>query len=473
MTERPSWRPAPPGSPDLADGSAGPTRILVIGDDSAPKGSVVQQLRTGFPNAELRDVCDRDAFEKALAGGEFDVVVTGQKPGWIKSSSVVSEVRDRWPDRLVVMYTASNGQTAAIDTPSDEFEEAVDERPSVRPLNHAVRDALDQASDRRAVLQAESRYQGLYDSVPIGLYRTTLDGRIIDVNEAMVRLLDYPDRETLLSANAAAMYLNPIERERGVAMTRRDGLLQDFEVQLRRHDGTPIWVLDNVRAVRGPDGRVEFFLGSLQDITHRKKTDEVLEHSLESLNRAMKGTIEAMAVISEMRDPYTAGHQKRVAKLASAIAVSIGLPSDRVEGVRLAGLIHDIGKISVPHEILSKPGRLTTIEFNLIRVHPEVGYEVLKRVDFPWPLAQIVLQHHEVLDGSGYPYGIKADEILLEARIIGVADVVEAMASHRPYRPSLGIERALEQVEEFRGRLYDSKVVGACVELFGAGFIFE
>ncbi|MBI5532268.1 MAG: HD domain-containing protein [Deltaproteobacteria bacterium] len=470
MTDRSPWNAPGAGSPEPG---ASPTRILVLGDTSVPNDSVVQQLRSGFPNAVLRDVCDSTAFEHALEQGDFDLVVTGQKLDWIEGASVARKVRSRWPDRLVVMYTANNGTTAAIDVPSGEFSEHEVEDSSVRKLTSAVRDALEQANGRRAVFEAETRFQGLYDSVPVGLYRTTIDGQIIDVNAAMVQLLNYPDRESLLRANAAAMYVNPLDRERGVSMTRRDGLLQDFEVQLRRYDGSPIWVLDNVRAVRGPGGRVEFFLGSLQDISHRKKTDEVLERSLESLNRAMKGTIEAMAVISEMRDPYTAGHQKRVAKLASAIAVALGLPADRVEGVRLAGLIHDIGKISVPHEILSKPGRLTTIEFNLIRVHPEVGYEVLKRVDFPWPLAKIVLQHHEVLDGSGYPYGVKAEEILLEARIIGVADVVEAMASHRPYRPSLGIERALEQVEEFRGRLYDSKVVGACLELFDSGFAFE
>jgi putative nucleotidyltransferase with HDIG domain len=285
--------------------------------------------------------------------------------------------------------------------------------------------------------------------------------------------LRYPGRDSLLKANAGELYVNPEERARGMEMLQRDGLLQDFEIQLRRHDGSLVWCLDNVREVRAPDGSIDFFLGTLQDITQRKQTDEVLDKSLQSLNRAMVGTIEAMAVISEMRDPYTAGHQKRVARLAAAIAQSLGLSPDRIEGVRLAGLIHDIGKIAVPHEILSKPGRLTSIEFNLIRVHPDVGYEVLKRIDFPWPLARVVQQHHEQLDGSGYPAGLSGDAILPEARIICVADVVEAMASHRPYRPSLGIDSALEQIANHRGLLYDSRAVDACLVLFERGFTFE
>jgi PAS domain S-box-containing protein/putative nucleotidyltransferase with HDIG domain len=445
-------------------------RILVVGDDAERENGVLRQLQSSFPQACLHEVIESDGFERALEEGDFDLVITGNKLAWTDGVTVSRRVRGRWPDRLVVMYTQAEGEPAVLDPVGDEFEEWDTETPSIRRLSAAVRGALSQANYRR---EAESRYHGLYDSVPVGLYRTAVAGDIIDVNLAMVRLLRYPDRESLLRANAGELYVYPEERERGLEMLRRDGLLQDFEIQLRRYDQTPVWVVDNVRAVRSPDGTIDFFLGTLQDITQRKQTDEVLDRSLQSLNRAMVGTIEAMAVISEMRDPYTAGHQKRVARLAAAIAKSLGLAPDRIEGVRLAGLIHDIGKIAVPHEILSKPGRLTSIEFNLIRVHPEVGYEVLKRIDFPWPLAKVVQQHHEVLDGSGYPAGLQADEILPEARIICVADVVEAMASHRPYRPSLGIDRALEQVADHRGLLYDSRVVNACLALFEEGFTFE
>jgi len=168
----------------------------------------------------------------------------------------------------------------------------------------------------------------------------------------------------------------------------------------------------------------------------------------------------------EIRDPYTAGHQRRVAELASAIARERGLNEERVTGIRMGGMIHDLGKLAIPAEILVKPSRLSENEFKLIQEHPRVGYDILKSIAFPWPLADMAHQHHERLDGSGYPRGLKGGEILEEARILGVADVVEAMASHRPYRPALGIDTALKELLDGRGVRYDSEVVDACLTLF-------
>jgi len=209
------------------------------------------------------------------------------------------------------------------------------------------------------------------------------------------------------------------------------------------------------------------------DITERKRAEEELRRSFEELRRSFEGTVHVLASAIEMRDPYTAGHQRRVSELACAIANEMGLPGEQIEGIRMAGLIHDIGKINVPAEILSKPTQLTEIEFGLIRVHPQVGYNVLKAVEFPWPVADIVLEHHERMDGSGYPQGLSGEEIILEARILGVTDVVEAMASHRPYRPAHGIDKALEEISENRDILYDPEVVDACLKLFTEkGFTF-
>jgi HD-GYP domain-containing protein (c-di-GMP phosphodiesterase class II) len=168
----------------------------------------------------------------------------------------------------------------------------------------------------------------------------------------------------------------------------------------------------------------------------------------------------------EMRDPYTAGHQLRAANLACAIATEVGLPKEKIDGIRMAGSIHDIGKISIPAEILSKPTKLTNVEFSLIKEHSRSGYEILKDVESQWPLAQIVYQHHERMDGSGYPRNLKGDEIIIEARIMAVADVVEAMASHRPYRPGLGIDSALAEIEKNKGTLYDNNIADACLRLF-------
>jgi hypothetical protein len=205
----------------------------------------------------------------------------------------------------------------------------------------------------------------------------------------------------------------------------------------------------------------------VQNLAERKRTERELQRSLEKLQVTLEGTVRALASAVEMRDPYTAGHQREVTRLACAIANEMGLPEAQIEGIRMAGLIHDIGKINVPAEILSKPGILTGLEFGLIKTHPQVGSDILNgTIEFPWPIAQIVLQHHERMDGSGYPQGLSGEEILLEARILGVADVVEAMASHRPYRPALSINKALEEISQNRDVLYDPEVVDACLKLF-------
>jgi putative nucleotidyltransferase with HDIG domain len=193
---------------------------------------------------------------------------------------------------------------------------------------------------------------------------------------------------------------------------------------------------------------------------------EALKDTLNDLENAMEGIIQAMGLAVEKRDPYTAGHQRRVADIASAIASEMDLPKDQIEGIRMAGIIHDIGKISVPAEILSKPGRITEHEFGIIKSHPQVGYDILKTIEFPWPISQIVYQHHERMNGSGYPQGLLGEEILLEARLLAVADVVEAMASHRPYRPALGIDKALEEISKNGDIVYDPMVVEACLRLF-------
>ncbi len=210
------------------------------------------------------------------------------------------------------------------------------------------------------------------------------------------------------------------------------------------------------------------------DISSRKKTEEQLKLSWRKLKQVMEATVEAMASTVETRDPYTAGHQRRVTKLACVIAEEMGLSKRRIEGLRMAGELHDIGKISVPAEILSKPGPVSEVEYNVIRTHPQVGYEILKNIEFSWPVAKIVLQHHERMDGSGYPHQLQGDKILLEARILAVSDVVEAMAAHRPYRPAHSLEKALEEISRNKGRLYDSQVVEACLKIFkDKGFTFE
>ncbi len=213
-------------------------------------------------------------------------------------------------------------------------------------------------------------------------------------------------------------------------------------------------------------GDLAFGILSQRTRHERDEAQNKIKKQLSQLESNLEGTIKAMTRVVELRDPYTAGHETRVAELAVAIAKEMGLTDEQVHGIHLAGEVHDLGKIQIPAEILSMPRRLTEIEYSLIKGHPQAGYDILKDIDFPWPIAQMVLQHHERIDGSGYPQGLKGDEILLEARILCVADVVEAMSSHRPYRPGLGIDVALAEISKQRGVYYDSQVVDACLALF-------
>lgn len=203
---------------------------------------------------------------------------------------------------------------------------------------------------------------------------------------------------------------------------------------------------------------VSLFAGRAGAELERTITDQ-------KLHQVLQQTVNAIAHTVEKRDPYTAGHQRRVADLAVAIGKAMGFDSTRLEGLRIGGIIHDLGKIHIPAEILTRPGKISNVEFSVIKTHPEVGYEIVKDIDFPWPIAKMVLQHHERLDGSGYPQGLKGKDIIQEAKILAVADVVEAITSQRPYRPGLGIEVALDEVNKNRGRIYDSDVVDVCTQL--------
>jgi putative nucleotidyltransferase with HDIG domain/PAS domain S-box-containing protein len=242
----------------------------------------------------------------------------------------------------------------------------------------------------------------------------------------------------------------------------RNGSSQEGEVV--SPDGR-VWHL-RVYPVQEPQGGITGLLAAFLDITARKRAEEMIQNSLEKLQRAFEGVVQAMSMAMEIKDLYTSGHQQRVAQLACAVAAELKFDGERIEGLRVAGLLHDLGKIAVASEILSKPGKINEYEIAIIKAHPQIGYDILKTIEFPWPVAQMVLQHHERLDGSGYPAGLKGEEIMLEAKILGVADVVEAMSSHRPYRPAIGINQALEEISQKKGLAYAPEVVDACLRLF-------
>ncbi len=299
-----------------------------------------------------------------------------------------------------------------------------------------------------------------------------LNGKCIYANEEACRSHGY-DEEELARINFyelnAPEYISTIEVKIEELMEK--GQLAFESAHIRKNASLmPVEVKSRIIKAGGR----KLILSVVHDITERKRTEEELRQTTERLQRAIEGTINAVALTTEFRDPYTAGHQHRVAKLACVIARELGLPEEQIEGVRVAGTLHDIGKIYVPAEILSRPGRLRQNEINLVKDHAQVGYDLLNKIEFPWPVARIVLQHHERIDGSGYPFGVSNDEILIEAQIMSVADVVEAMASHRPYRPALSIEQALLEISQQKGILYSTEVVDACLNVFTKkGFTFD
>jgi len=242
--------------------------------------------------------------------------------------------------------------------------------------------------------------------------------------------------------------------------------VRTLDLEYYRKDGTTVWAESSFSLIRDPSGKPISILAEARDITERKQAEEKLVKSYASLKKTLDDAIDTMAKIVETRDPYTSGHQHKVADLAIAIAREMKLEDTRIDQLRMAAVIHDIGKLYVPSDILSKPGKLSDIEFNLIKAHPQHGYDIVKGMDFPCNIAKAVLQHHERLDGSGYPNQLKGEDMILEAKILAVADVVEAMVAHRPYRPALGLDKALEEISKNQGKLYDPDVVDACVKLF-------
>jgi len=255
-----------------------------------------------------------------------------------------------------------------------------------------------------------------------------------------------------------------VKKEYAADVVIMTGFIEDFNYEDIVEQGASDFLQKPVRIAEFV-ARLKRVLSERASKNDRKKALEDLKLNLDKLRRAMEGIVQAISITVEMRDPYTAGHQQRVADLACAIASAMGLSDDEIYGLRMASVIHDLGKITVPAEILSKPGQLSDLEYELIKSHVQAGYDILKQIEFPWPLADIILQHHERMDGSGYPNGLKDEQILLAARILSVADVFETIASHRPYRPSLGQPRALEELRDNRGKLYDRRVVDVCLSL--------
>ncbi len=444
-----------------------PIILLAVLSDTE---DVIQALQSGVDYYLTKPYYENHLLsqvEFALAGsvrrknnggeGELEIAFGGER-------HVITSGRQQMLNLLLSTYDNAVRQNQKLVETQSELQE----------LNEQLQqEVLDRKQAEEEIRRLKDFNQNIVQNMAEGIAVENAEGRIIFVNPAAADLLGYTPEELIGQHWTAIVSSDQHPSIQAAHERRAHGEADRYELQLVRKDGALIPALVS----SGPlieGGRFAGTLAVFTDITEHKQVEGELQRSLDRLRRTFDETVQALASAIRTRNPYTAGHQQRVTQLATAIAQEMGLFGDQIEGIRVAGLIHDIGKISVPVEILSNPDGISELEYGIIKAHPQIGYDILKEVDFPWPVAEIVLQHHERLDGSGYPQGLSGEDILPEAKILGVADVVDAMASHQPYRAARGLDRALDEILQNRHTLYDPEVVGACLKLFRQkGFRFE
>ena len=328
-----------------------------------------------------------------------------------------------------------------------------------------IRETTERRRALEALRESEERYRNLFEDSKDGVIIWTAEGKILGVNQAVLEIFG-SNTEEMIGSDISEIFADPGDQMSFQELLSRDGAVRGHDLRLNKRNGDVMDCLLTATIRRGKNGVVLGYQGIVRDVSDLKRNENELKRTLETLHRSIGAITLTLSTVVESRDPYTAGHQKRVAHLSRAIAREMNLSSYQCDAVRMAGTLHDIGKIAIPSEILSTPAKLTDKAYELIKDHPQTGYDIMREIEFPWPVAQIVLQHHERIDGSGYPKGLAGDEIMLEARIVAVADVVESISSHRPYRPARGLDMALDEIESNKGTHYDPDVVAACIRLF-------
>lgn len=413
-----------------------------------------------------------EGFLDAISTFKPTLIVSDFMMPGFSGMEVIELTLQHAPNIPVIILTGSiNEETAVECMKAGATDYVIKEHISRLPF--AVKDAIKRkkeeelrTSAERALEESERKFRLIAEKASDLIYRIELypEQKFSYVSPSSTKLTGYTPEDHYANPNLGFELVHPDDREK----------LRDL---LEHVDGSPLvlrWIKKNGEVVWAEqlnvpvydnDGRLIAIEGIARDVTERQKANEALK-------RAFNSVVSVLSDMLNLKDPYTQFHEKNVAKLALEIAERMGLDEFTIESIRVASMVHDIGKINIPTEILSKPGKLSDIEFEMIKKHPETAYEILRKVDLPWPVADIVYQHHERLDGSGYPRHLKSDEILLEAKIIIVADVIEAMSSHRPYRAALGFEAAIEEIKKNAGVLYDAKIVQICTSILEEGFRF-
>jgi PAS domain S-box-containing protein len=472
--------------------SATPIRVLLLEDNPGDARLVQEALAENAPGEFVVTWVERlvDALARA-ATEPFDVMLCDLNLPDSSGMAGPRSIVERFPALPLVVLTGSHVLSMGRDAIHLGLQDYLvkgksDPEVVVRTLRYAMeRKGLENAliaansaleervAERTADLEVSNRVlrsslernQAFLRNASDGVYILDAEGKVLELSDSLCTMLGYT-RAELMGAHVSLWNAqwSPLELQSVLGKLAAKANRSEFQTRHRRKDGTILDVEVSGQRLE-LSGQTLLYL-SARDVTEKKRADRQILDQIEQLKSSVMSTVEVATVLNEMRDPYTAGHERRVAAIAAAIGAHLGFDENRQEGLRVAGHLHDVGKVIVPSEILSKPGKLGALEYQMIQGHAQAGFDVLKNVKFPWPVAEVALQHHERMDGGGYPQGLKGEAILLEARIMAVADVVEAMSSHRPYRSGLGIDEALAEVEGGGGTKYDRTVVEACLTLF-------
>jgi PAS domain S-box-containing protein/putative nucleotidyltransferase with HDIG domain len=457
----------------------GKGRILVVEDEAIVALGIQSNLeRLGYEVAG-RAGTGHEALALAEAARPdlvlMDVMLEG---GGMDGIDTALELRERF--NLPVVYLSAVTDEKTLDRAKRSGPFGYITKPfRDHELALTIEVALYKSRTETQLQESEQLLSTTLGSLAEAVVSTDTEGRMTYLNPAAAVMLGV-EPEAMLGREVTSAF-SILEQDTRLPITGLEEICSPHAAHPLCEDmllitpaGLELPVGLSVSPVHGSRGDFRGRVMVLRNVSLRKQAEEELRESMQALRTAFRQTVRALSSMAEKRDPYTAGHQQRVAKLACAIGQELGLPQETLEGLEVAGTLHDIGKVYVPAEILSKPARLSHMEMGIMKSHSEVGFEILREVNFPWPVARTVLEHHERMDGSGYPGGLKGTEISHEARILAVSDVVEAMSSHRPYRASLGLAKALEEISAGRGRIYDPEAVDACLALMaGGGFTFD
>ena len=445
-------------------------RVLIIEDSEDDTLLILRELGRGGYKPTYERVETESAMREALSSKEWDLILSDYNMPRFSTPEALSILKESGIDVPFIIVSGATGEENAVQLMKEGAHDYV-MKGHIQRLVPVIERELQEAEGRKSRRKAEDLYRKSDFVVNASGDMMVLINRNYvyeTVNKSFCKTFKKSSRKEVVGSLVSDVWGQEVFEQK--IKNYLDRCLNGEEIATETwfdmpDEGKQCFEI-NYTPYHDSNGAITHAIMVAHNITNRKIAERELDKSYQKLKKALEETVHALSALVEMRDPYTAGHQKRVAMIARAIAQEIGLPEDCTQSIWVGSLIHDVGKIRVPSDILSKPGRITKAEFELIKEHPQTGYEVLSKIEFPWSVADIVLQHHERMNGSGYPQGLKGKGILLESRIVGVADVVESMTYHRPYREAPGLDAALDEIRKNKGILYDPEVVDACIRIF-------